>query len=293
MGRYNSNKITSKFVKNYIKNRLWEKSNGEYVPFLNVRSVPTKGKANRIIGYKTGREHHVLSKLEAAVLCHFDWSDEVIDIKEQYPLLPMEVLQNIATEAGIDYPSFAGEPIIMTTDFLVTVKRKGKIIKYARTVKPSTDLSNDKINERLLAKFEIEKRFFKSKNIDWAIITEKDFSNVFVNNMEIVHSNKIIKHQTLLEKQYTCAMYTELADGIENDTSKDMPLAFTLTQLSKDLNINLSDVNEILIKAIASKIIVFDIYNKPLNMNALTISDITVNKELLSREVNMQYGGIL
>lgn len=293
MGRYNSNKLTSKFVKDYIKNRLWEKSGTEYVPFLNVRSVPTRGKASRTMGYITSREHHVLSKLEAAVLCHFNWSDEIVDIKEQYPLLPMEALQNIATEAGIDYPSFAGEPIIMTTDFLITVKRKGKIIKCARTVKPSTDLSNDKINERLLAKFEIEKRFFKSKNIDWAIITEKDFSVVFVNNMEIVHSNKIINHQTVLEKQHNCAMYAALTDAIENATSKDMPLAFTLTQLSKELNINLSAVNEILIKAIASKIIVFDIYNKPLNINALTISDITVNKELLSREVNMQYGGIL
>lgn len=91
MGKYNSNKITSKFVQDYLKNRLWERDKSEYVPFLTVRSVPTKGKANRIMGRKTGREHHFLSKLELATFYNFDWSDEVIDIKEQYPLLPLHL----------------------------------------------------------------------------------------------------------------------------------------------------------------------------------------------------------
>ena len=45
MGKYNSNMLTTKFVQDYIKNRLWERDNSEYVPFLSVRSVPTKGKA--------------------------------------------------------------------------------------------------------------------------------------------------------------------------------------------------------------------------------------------------------
>ena len=286
MGRYNSNKLTTKFIQDYLNSRLWERDKAEYVPLLSVRSVPTKGKSSRIMGWKTGRVHHFLSKLEAAAFYHFDWSDEVSDIKEQYPLLPMEVLQNIATESGIDYPSFAGEPIIMTTDFLVTVKRKGEIVHYARTVKLSTDLTDEKINERLLAKFEIEKRFFKSKNIDWAIITEKDFSNVFINNMDILHSNKIINSQTLLEKQHLFAMYKYLIDSLEKASSKDIPIAYTLSQLTKELNINLSHINEIFLKAIAYKIIIFDIYNKPLDINTLTINDISVNNEILLKEVN-------
>jgi hypothetical protein len=58
LGRYNSNKITSKYVLEYIKNRFWERDKDEYVPFLNVRSVPTKGKAYRVKGWKTGIEHH-------------------------------------------------------------------------------------------------------------------------------------------------------------------------------------------------------------------------------------------
>jgi hypothetical protein len=287
MGRYNSNKLTSKFVQNYLKNRLWERNNSEYVPFLSVRSVPTIGKANRIIGWKTDREHHFLSKLECAVFYYFDWSDDVIDIKEQYPLLPMEILQNIAVKAGIEYPSFDGEPIIMTTDFLVTAKKDGKIVHYARTVKYTTDLCNEKINERIIEKFEIEKRFFKSKNIDWGIITEKEISDVFTNNMEILHSNKLISNETILEKQYVSMMYTQMMEGIKKAASKNMPLAYILTQLSKEWNINLSNINEIFFKAVANKIISFDIYNKPLNITELTIGDIKINKKFLLSAVSI------
>jgi hypothetical protein len=282
MGRYNSNKLTTKFVQDYMKDRLWERNTAEYIPFLSVRSVPTKGKANRIMGWKTCREHHFLSKLEYAAFYHFDWSDEIIDIKEQYPLLPMEDLQNIAVAAGIDYPSFNGEPIIMTTDFLITTKRNGKIVYYARTIKPSTDLSD----ERIIEKFEIERRFFNSKGIDWGIITEKELSTVFTANMEILHSNKLINNGSILEKQYIFSMYKQLTEVIEKTTSNSMPIAYILTQLSQDLNISISDINEIFLKAISDKIIVLDIYNKSLNITTLTISDMKINNEMLLSAVN-------
>jgi len=134
MGRYNSNKLSSKYVQDYMKNRLWERDKDQYVPLLNVRSLGSKGKSNRILGWKTGREHHFLSKLEYAAFYYFEWSEEVIDIKEQYPLLPIEQLQNIALETRIKYPNFKGEDIIMTTDFLITTREKGKINYYARTL---------------------------------------------------------------------------------------------------------------------------------------------------------------
>lgn len=282
MGRYNSNRITTKFVENYIKERLWEKNSSEYVPFLNVRSVPTKGKSSRVMGWKTGREHHFLSKLEFAAFYHFDWSDDVIDIKEQFPLLPMELLQNIAEEAGIEYPNFNGEPIIMTTDFLITVKRNGNIVNCARTIKPSVDLSK----KRVVEKFEIERRFFASKNIDWGIITEKDLSEVFLSNMDILHSNKLIKDETDIANQYLFTVYNYFSENVEIATYKDMPLAYMLTQLSKNLSVTLSCITEVFFKAIVDKIITLDIYNKPLDINTLKLKDIEINNDLLLKSTN-------
>ena len=282
MGRYNSNKLSTKFVQDYIKNRLWERNKSEYVPLLNVRSVPTKGKANRVIGWKTGREHHFLSKLEYAAFYHFDWSVDVIDIKEQYPLLPMEILQNIAIEAGIEYPSFNSEPIIMTTDFLVTINRNGSIKQYARTVKPSTELSNP----RIIEKFEIERRYFASKNIDWGIITEKELPDIFTTNMDILHSGKLNDNKTFLEKQYLFTLYKEMVKTIERISNKNMPVAYMLTQLSETLSISLSNLSEVFFKAIIDKVIVLDIFNKLLNITTLTLTDIKINNEMLLKAVN-------
>jgi hypothetical protein len=284
MGKYNSNRLTTKFVQDYMKDKLWERDNSDYVPFLNVRSVPTKGKANRIMGWRTCREHHFLSKLEYAAFFYFDWSDEVIDIKEQYPLFPLEVLQNIALEAGIEYPNFNGEPIVMTTDFLIKANKNSKIIQYARTVKSSTDLAN----ERIIEKFEIERRYFNSKKIDWGIITEKELSDVFISNMEVLHSNKLINNESILEKDYIFTMYRQLVMFLEKFTTKNMPITYALAQLSRDLNINLININELFFKAIVDKILVLDIYNLPLNITELTLSDIKINNEMLLRAVNMQ-----
>ncbi len=48
-----------------------------------------------------------------------------MDIREQFPLLPIEETIIIAEELGIKHPTDpnTGEPVVMTTDFLVTVSK--------------------------------------------------------------------------------------------------------------------------------------------------------------------------
>lgn len=52
-----------------------------------------------------------------------EYSDVVIDFREQFPVLPLEETRLIADELGIKHPTDpkTGEPILMTTDFLLTV----------------------------------------------------------------------------------------------------------------------------------------------------------------------------
>jgi hypothetical protein len=88
-----------------------------------------------------------------------EYSDNVIDIREQYPLLPIEDTISIANELGISYPRHPeiGEDIIMTTDFLITVSTEGGVKEVARTIKSKDDL----LDKRILEKFEIERVFWK------------------------------------------------------------------------------------------------------------------------------------
>lgn len=52
-----------------------------------------------------------------------EYSDVVINLREQFPVLPFEETRLIADELGIKHPTDpkTGEPIVMTTDFLLTI----------------------------------------------------------------------------------------------------------------------------------------------------------------------------
>ncbi len=54
-----------------------------------------------------------------------EFSDVILDIREQFPLLPQEETIVIAEELGIKHPADpkTGDPIVMTTDFLLTVDK--------------------------------------------------------------------------------------------------------------------------------------------------------------------------
>lgn len=72
---------------------------------------------------------------------------------------------------------------MMTTDFMVTIKRSGIKSYLARTLKYHSDLEN----YRTLEKFDIERRFWETMGIDWGIVTEKDIDRTFADNIKILH----------------------------------------------------------------------------------------------------------
>jgi len=59
----------------------------------------------------------------------------VIDIREQFPLLPVEEVQEIAHSKGINCPvdRKTREPLVMTTDFRITLNDGDEVL---RSVKP-------------------------------------------------------------------------------------------------------------------------------------------------------------
>ena len=68
-----------------------------YHPWLTVRDVSSLGLSTRSKGWKTDRQHHVLSNLEQAYLFCLEWSVWVTDIREQFPL-PLEETKRIAEQ---------------------------------------------------------------------------------------------------------------------------------------------------------------------------------------------------
>lgn len=87
-----------------------------------------------------------------------EYSDFVVDIKEQFPFFSLEETIVIADELGIEHSTDPknGEWNVMTTDFLLTLDKVQGLFEVVRTIKMKDEL----LKERVLEKFEIEKEYW-------------------------------------------------------------------------------------------------------------------------------------
>src|SRR3712207_6023293 len=97
-------RATEASIEKWIKEGRGKGDGAEYMPWLNVWDVASKGRCHQITGWRHGRVHHLLSDLEAHVFFTYEWSRRVIEIKEQFPLLPLEETLAIAEEIGVAHP---------------------------------------------------------------------------------------------------------------------------------------------------------------------------------------------
>jgi hypothetical protein len=57
-----------------------------YLPWFRVQDIPSRGRSRKVHGVKTNRVHHLVSDLEFSYHLVLEFSENVIDIREQYPL---------------------------------------------------------------------------------------------------------------------------------------------------------------------------------------------------------------
>ena len=177
---------TENKFRRYQKEHRGEGIGKDYKPWHNVHDHPSKSRVCRVHGWKTNRAHHLFSDNEKFLFYLFEWSDSIVDIREQYPLLDLDLAMIIASDMGIEYPKnrLNGTPHVLTTTFMLTVKKGVETVQNARTYIPAKRLGA-KVAEHL----ELEKRYFVAKGIDWGIITEREIPKFLVENIEWVHSS--------------------------------------------------------------------------------------------------------
>lgn len=170
---------------NKLKKGRGEGHGKNYIPFLFTREVPSLGKASRIKGWKTGREHHFLSTLESNYFYSLEWSPVVVDIREQFPL-PLADTQAIAERLSIRHPynNKTGEHWVATTDFLIDFEEDGITKLKARSIKSASDLGD----ARTIEKLEIERTYWHDHGVDWGIVTEVEIPKTLAGNVEWLHS---------------------------------------------------------------------------------------------------------
>lgn len=155
-----------------------------YKPWLRVQDVNSHGHSAKIQGIKTGRVHHTLSEHESSFFYLAEFSDSIIDIREQFPLIPLDLSTKIAQLLGVDHPVIAyskqKEWNVMTTDFLLTRSDGAKQWYEAVSVKPAANL----VNKRTAEKLDIERVWWQLVGIPFHIYVMTEDNQIQSKNIQ-------------------------------------------------------------------------------------------------------------
>jgi len=203
MSNWNKEKL-----RRYISEGRGQGEKSAYIPWTKTHEFSSKGRASRLFGIKTQRIHHFHSDNQLRAFHMYEWSENVIDIREAFPLLDaMEVIddkENLRFDKFRDKES--GEQLVLTTSFLLTIRDSdGKERYIARTIKDSSELTRKITFEKL----EIENRYWRAKGINWKIATDKQLSRQYVKNIEWVRETLLSNEQADFDKD-------QLSDGLLN-----------------------------------------------------------------------------
>jgi hypothetical protein len=252
-------------IERHIANGFGAGAGAGYVPWLRVQDVPSMGRSWKIQGVKIDRMHHLLSDLERAYLLVCEFSEDVVDIREQYPLLPVESTQAIARAIGIRYPRYKSTsvPLVMTTDFLLTVKQpNGDFKSVARTIKYQQDLEG-KDSARTLEKLEVERRFWMSQGVEWSIVTEKLFTPDLIKNLGLLR-----RYAQLPRALMNSSLHFDFIKMLESSKAYPWSTSECLRKIATRLSIPYAEARDIFFNLIWRKIIQIDLSSEPLHLKS-------------------------
>ena len=264
-------------IQNMIKEGYGTGIGSKYKPYIKIQHVPSLGRVTRGKGIKTERQHDLLSDMEKNYLIILEYCNDVVDIREQYPLLPIEETISIANELGIVHPKNprTKEDIVMTTDFMITISDSEGTKEVARTIKSKDDL----LNRRILEKFEIERVFWERRGINWAIVTEEEIDKTIAHNISFVQGYKHIRNIDsfidieILELQDL--IYEFLKRIVDDERSMRSICSF----FDSDMNLQKGSGLSIFKYLIANKIIGIDIskrINVDKNITVLSVKELEI-----------------
>ncbi len=181
--------VTVRDINRWLKQGFGSGVEGSYKPWLRVSDVPSKGRSRRVRGLKSGRVHHLLSDLEYAIFLMAEYSTLIVDIREQFPLLPYGSTEVIAAEMGVRHSVYPESvtPVLMSHDFVLTMSEKAAD-RTPLAISAKYQWDDTAKNKRMLEKLEIERRFAsKVGRMHWKLITDAHFDPMIVSNLDWLH----------------------------------------------------------------------------------------------------------
>lgn len=174
--------------KRALKQKYGLGEGANYTPWVRVQDVKSHGHSGKIDGIKSGRTHHTLSEQETCFFYLAEFSDSVTDIREQFPLLPLTLSLKISKLLDVEHPKhpITKDPIIMTTDFLLTCSNGKRIWYEAVSVKPDEKLSDKRTAEKL----DIERVWWELLGVPFHVFCLSELSQIKSKNIQWITDPK-------------------------------------------------------------------------------------------------------
>lgn len=201
-------------IDRWIRDGRGQGIGASYKSWLTTQDVPSTGLVTRLMGVKVPRVYHLFSKLERSWFYLYEWSSQVVDIREQYPLLPLSKTLAIADRCGYHHPPKFKEPAPLTTDLLVTISDGMKSFDIAVAVKPAHTLSS----RRTVEKLELEQQYWDSEGIRWCLVTEREIPKRVVQNIEFLRNYVRIERRVSLSESARADIIAELQHRLSRNT---------------------------------------------------------------------------
>ncbi|MDX7951631.1 TnsA endonuclease N-terminal domain-containing protein [Lichenihabitans sp. Uapishka_5] len=152
----------------------------DYVPWIKVGDVPSRGRSHRVFCPLTGRQHHLLSDGEFYAFHLLWWNEPVVDLREQFPILRARTL-DIAAALGVRHPvdPRSRTVLVQTTDLLATVAGPDGPRLLARAVKTAADLRSPRTREKL----DIERVHWTEQGVDWDFMLDVEVKTDLARNV--------------------------------------------------------------------------------------------------------------
>ncbi len=193
----------------------------DYKPFIKTREFNSRGTCSNFIDWKTGRQMEFLSQTELHIFMQLRWDDDILDIKEQYPL-DLDRLNTIIDEANSELKA-AGQDALkirynedhwLTTD-LVLNKTNGE------TEAISVKYNKEHLKSRDIETVWIEKKYWNSLGHKFRLMDKSDVNPILIKNLRLVMEyydksrvfdyNSLIKH-LIATKQLPVDIESSLLD---------------------------------------------------------------------------------
>ena len=175
-----------------IKNGYGKGEGKNYKPWIRVQDVPSKGNSAKIQGIKSGREHHTLSEGESCFFYLAEDCDSIVDIREQFPLLPLDLSVKIAKHLDIKHPKNPNSKHcnVMTFDFMLTRTNDKNTWYEAVSVKPLNNfLPSNKNRQRIAEKLELERVWCELLEIPYHIFVMTEENRIQSENIQWLTSS--------------------------------------------------------------------------------------------------------